>query len=103
MKLPARYKHQKGIDHACLVRVDLLTQDGNRGVRLCVRTCRLLCPFTKVVPIVAEPISHALTGLPWAPLESRAARLAPFQASGVTGPRGHGCFIGCTGCLGRTR
>jgi len=56
----------KSIDNACLLLVDLLTQDGIEGRAYAF--CYLPSIARSLVPIVAE-LSNALTGLPLAPLD----------------------------------
>src|SRR5258705_6566402 len=73
----------KSIDHACLLLVDLLTQDGIEGRAYAF--CYLPSIARSLVPIVAE-LSNALTGLPLAPLDLAQCVSHPFRLPGVTGP-----------------
>jgi len=73
----------KSIDHACLLLVDLLTQDGIEGRAYAF--CYLPSIARSLVPIVAE-LSNALTGLPLAPLDLAQRVSRHFRLPGVTGP-----------------
>jgi mandelate racemase len=79
----------KSIDNACLLLVDLLTQDGIEGRAYAF--CYLPSIARSLVPIVAE-LSDALTGLPLAPLDLAQRVSRHFRLPGVTA--GDGCFIG---------
>jgi mandelate racemase len=73
----------KSIDNACLLLVDLLTQDGIEGRAYAF--CYLPSIARSLVPIVAE-LSNALTGLPLAPLDLAQRVSRHFRLPGVTGP-----------------
>ena len=73
----------KSIDNACLLLVDLLTQDGIEGRAYAF--CYLPSIARSLVPIVAE-LSDALTGLPLAPLDLAQRVSRHFRLPGVTGP-----------------
>jgi mandelate racemase len=73
----------KSIDRACLLLVDLLTQDGIEGRAYAF--CYLPSIARSLVPIVAE-LSDALTGLPLAPLDLAQRVSRHFRLPGVTGP-----------------
>jgi mandelate racemase len=73
----------KSIDSACLLLVDLLTQDGIEGRAYAF--CYLASIARSLVPIVAE-LSDALTGLPLAPLDLAQRVSRHFRLPGVTGP-----------------
>ena len=73
----------KSIDRACLLLVDLLTQDGIEGRAYAF--CYLPSIARSLVPIVAE-LSDALTGLPLAPLDLAQRVSRHFGLPGVTGP-----------------
>src|SRR5260370_771821 len=76
-------KSVKSIENACLLLVDLLTQDGIEGRAYAF--CYLPSIARSLVPIVAE-LSNALTGLPLAPLDLAHRVSRHFRLPGVTGP-----------------
>src|SRR5260370_15916614 len=73
----------KSIDNACLVLVDLLTQDGIEGRAYAF--CYLPSIARSLVPIVAE-LSDALTRPPLAPRDLAQRVSRHFRLPGVTGP-----------------
>src|SRR5260370_41679528 len=73
----------KSINNACLVLVDLLTQDGIE--RRAYAFCYLPSIARSLVPIVGE-LCYALTGLPLAPIDLAPRVCRPFRRPGVTGP-----------------
>src|SRR5260370_7416345 len=76
-------KSVKSIENACLLLVDLLTQDGIEG--RASSSCRRPSMYRQLAPTVAE-LSTALTGLPLAPLDLAQRVSRHFRLPGVTGP-----------------
>jgi len=73
----------KNIENACLLLVDLLTEDDIKGHAYAF--CYLPSVARSLVPIVAE-LSNALAGQPLAPLELAQRVSRHFRLPGVTGP-----------------
>jgi mandelate racemase len=71
------------IENACLLLVDLLTEDDIDGPAYAF--CYVPSIARSLVPIVAE-LSNALSGLPSAPLDLAQRVSRHFRLPGVTGP-----------------